>query len=416
MALQGCLVIVAECPTELAGALAAAGAFGIVETNVEDAPAAITAAKPAAIVLADPQAATDLPLANILTHKVTAAAPIIPVIARLPLDGALAYREALPVALDAPVSVLAARLSAALRVRTLHGAVLRRAEAAKGDGRPLPPARNNDPLDDATVIVAGRARSYPALAVAIGERVGLIGALSIETAAQYLKARDVDGLVVGDGFNPQDLQALLSLLAEDSKFRELPIGLLDGAAVALDHKLPGLVQSSDPALLVAHILPYVRLHAFEMRLKRILASLDAEGVLDPDTGLLRPDAFARDLERAIRDARERDSGLSIARLVFELNLAPRASVDAARLVSRLVRQVDFGCQEEDGSVLIAFTETDLRHAHVIARRIAGVLKDTMLQLDRRQPMAPAVTLAVLKSSDTASALLARVSTPAVAAE
>ena len=400
MALQGSLVIVAERPTELAGALAGAGAFGIVETNVADAPAAIVAARPAAIVLADPAAATDLPLATVLTHKVTAAAPIIPVIARLPLDGALAYREALPVALDAPVAVLAARLSAALRVRTLHGAVLRRAEAAKGDGRPLPPARNNDPLDDATVIVAGRARSYPALAVAIGERVGLIGALSLETAGQYLKARDVDGLVVGDGFSLQDLRPLLDLLADDRTFRDLP----------------GLVQSSDPALLVAHVLPYVRLHAFEMRLKRILASLDAEGVLDPDTGLLRPDAFTRDLERAIRDARERDSGLSLARLVFEINLAPRASVDAARLVSRLVRQVDFGCQEEDGSVLIAFTETDLKHAHVIARRIAGVLKDTMLQLDRQKPMAPAVTLAMLQPSDTVSSLLARVSAPAIAAE
>ncbi len=67
-------------------------------------------------------------------------------------------------------------------------------------------------------------------------------------------------------------------------------------------------------------------------------------------------------------------------------------------------------------MLIVFTETDLRHAHVIARRIAGALKDTMLQLDRQQPMAPAVTLATLKSSDTVTSLLARVSAPAIAAE
>jgi hypothetical protein len=322
----------------------------------------------------------------------------------------------LPLALDAPVSVLAARLSAALRVRTLHGTVLRRAEAAKTDGRPLPRASSNDPLDDATVIVAGRARSYPALAVAIGERVGLIGALSIETAAQYLKARDVDGLVVGDGFSLRNLRALLTVLAEDTTFRDLPIAILDGGEAALDYDLPGLVQNSDPTLLVAHVMPYVRLHAFEMRLKRILASLDADGILDPDTGLLHADAFARDLEGALRGAGERGTGLSIARLVFEPHLAPRASADTARLVSRLVRQVDFGCREEDGSVLIVFTETDLQHAQVIARRIAGALKDTMLQLDRQQPMAPAVTLATLKASDTVTSLLARVSAPAIAAE
>jgi hypothetical protein len=416
MPLQGSLVIVADRPTELARALGAAGGFAIIETHVANAPAAIEAAKPAAIILADTDAAIDVRLAKMLTEKVTAAAPIIPVLARLPLDGALAYREALPVALDAPVSVLTARLSAALRVRTLHGTVLRRAEAAKTDGRPLPPASSNDPLDDATVIVAGRARSYPALAVAIGERVGLIGALSIETAAQYLKARDVDGLVVGDGFSLRNLRALLTVLAEDTTFRDLPIAILDGGEAALDYDLPGLVQNSDPTLLVAHVMPYVRLHAFEMRLKRILASLDADGILDPDTGLLHADAFARDLEGALRGAGERGTGLSIARLVFEPHLAPRASADAARLVSRLVRQVDFGCREEDGSVLIVFTETDLQHAQVIARRIAGALKDTMLQLDRQQPMAPAVTLATLKASDTVTSLLARVSAPAIAAE
>ena len=34
----------------------------------------------------------------------------------------------------------------------------------------------------------------------VGERVGLIGALAVETAAKYLASRDVDGIMVGDGF------------------------------------------------------------------------------------------------------------------------------------------------------------------------------------------------------------------------
>ena len=51
------------------------------------------------------------------------------------------------------------------------------------------------------MLVAGRGRGYPALTVAIGERMGLIGALSIETARSYLGARDIDGVVIGDGFN-----------------------------------------------------------------------------------------------------------------------------------------------------------------------------------------------------------------------
>jgi hypothetical protein len=44
------------------------------------------------------------------------------------------------------------------------------------------------------------------------------------------------------------------------------------------------------------------------------------------------------------------------------------------LFSRLMRDIDFACQEQDGSIVAAVTETDLRIAHVIARRIASVLR------------------------------------------
>ena len=78
----------------------------------------------------------------------------------------------------------------------------------------------------------------------------------------------------------------------------------------------------------------------------------------------------------------------------------RASIDAARLFSRLVRNIDFACREHDGSILAAFTETDLRSAHVVARRIASVLKHTMLAPDReRRSIDPTVTLATLKPTD-----------------
>ena len=39
-----------------------------------------------------------------------------------------------------------------------------------------------DPLDDATVLLVGRGRHYPTLSVAVGERMGVMGALSIDTA------------------------------------------------------------------------------------------------------------------------------------------------------------------------------------------------------------------------------------------
>jgi PleD family two-component response regulator len=94
----------------------------------------------------------------------------------------------------------------------------------------------------------------------------------------------------------------------------------------------------------------------------------------------------------------------------------RTSLDAARLVSRLVRSADFACRQNDGSILFVFADTDLRSAHVAARRLASVLKHTMLRPDREQPhISPMVTLAALKSTDSALTLLERVTPRPVAA-
>jgi PleD family two-component response regulator len=155
-------------------------------------------------------------------------------------------------------------------------------------------------------------------------------------------------------------------------------------------------------------LPYVRLHAFGQRLKLMLKSLDARGMIDPDTGLLAHEAFWRDLNRAVDDAEKRGVGLSIARFSFD-GSDRRTGLDAARLLSRLMRQVDFACREADNSIFAVFTETDLRAAHVVARRIAAVLKNTMVAPEsKRSGIEAAVTLATLKPTDSVDSLIARV--------
>jgi hypothetical protein len=94
----------------------------------------------------------------------------------------------------------------------------------------------------------------------------------------------------------------------------------------------------------------------------------------------------------------------------------RTYLDAARLLSRLIRDVDFACREPDGSILAAFTATDLRSAHVVARRLASALRQTMLSPGRdRHEIQATVTLATLKANDNLNTLVARVgSRPQVA--
>jgi hypothetical protein len=416
MALQGPFVVVADSPApDVVEALRKAGAFPIVETNWADAAEAVDSVAPEAIVLAEPcdDRERSEEFSRALTERLEAkGGALTPVIARLRDDGAASVAGALAIAASLPAARIAQRASAALRVRTLHGTVLRRIETLTAHGSPAPELPQSDPLDDATVLVAGRGRTYPALAVAVGERVGLVGALSAENAARALNARDIDGIVIGDGFGPRIVQAMLTVLAEDVRFRDLPVTVLGGHAAVIEDfymHLPNLDRVAEgPERLVERFLPFVRLHAFAQRLKRMLKSLDAQGMIDPDTGLLAHDAFWRDLNRAVGEAEKRGVGLSIARFSFDRS-DRRSSLDAARLVCRLMRQVDFACREADDSIFAVFTETDLRAAHVIARRIASVLKHTMLIPDSNSGgIETAVTLATLKPSDNVESLIARV--------
>src|SRR5579864_8393498 len=436
MALQGPFVVVADSPAvDVVAALRAEGAFPIVEASWADAAAALASVEPEAIVLAEP---CGEPLRAAALAKALAAAgkkadraftPIVVAGAgddrgegaigflagsgeRTRDDGAAVLPDALAIAAQAPVERINRRLACLLRIRALHATVLRRTATLASRGELPPELPSSDPLDDATVLLIGRGRCFPALSVALGERVGLIGALSVESAARTLNARDIDGIVIGDGFGTRIVEALLTVLADDVRFRDLPVGVLGGHPAIVEPFCLGLANlertAEGPQRLVERFLPFVRVHAFGQRLRRMLKSLDAHGMVDPDTGLLGHEAFWRDLNRAVGDAEKRGVGLSMARFSFK-GSDRRSGLDAARLLARLMRQVDFACREADHSIFAVFTETDLRAAHLVARRLASVLKNTTMAPDRKHiGIEAAVTLATLRPTDSVDSLIARV--------
>ncbi|MBX9711802.1 MAG: GGDEF domain-containing protein [Xanthobacteraceae bacterium] len=299
---------------------------------------------------------------------------------------------------------LAARLNAALRVRTLHATVLRRVHDAN-----LPPVQlpANDPLNDANILLIGRGGLYPALSVALGERMGVIGALSIEAAAKHLGTRDVDGIALGDGFTARVVDAFLTVLSEDFRFRNLPVIVTGEVGPMRDYDLPNLEFSAGTPLDIAiNAVPLIRQNAFEARLNRALKSIDAGGLLDPRTGLLTQDAFTQDFTRAVEDSLARGSGLSVARFVFPV-IAERARLDAARILSRLMRRMDFATLRDDDSIVVVFAETDLRNARMIARRMASILRQTVIGDKKDVKLDPDVALATLLPNDSAQTIIER---------
>ena len=96
------------------------------------------------------------------------------------------------------------------------------------------------------------------------------------------------------------VEAFLTVLAQEPRFRDIPVAVIGEAPPEFAEALPNIDQvDADPARLVARMVPLVRMHAFETRLKRMLKSLDTEGMFDPQTGLLTRDSFWRDLGKVV---------------------------------------------------------------------------------------------------------------------
>src|SRR6202035_2454924 len=294
MSQQGPIIVVSpEGRPAFASALDEAKLFPVIDAGWGDVSRAVRELAPAAVLVAFSNTAQSG--LGALAKQIAAITPYLPLIAVDPTtwlpDNAIPFAQN-----GGNFDRLMARLRAALRVRTLHSTVMRRL----GDDRDAcPTLDDSDPARDATVLLIGRGASYPALSVALGARMGVVGAFSMEAAAKHLNTRDIDGIVLGEGFSPRVEDAFLTVLAEDARFRNLPVVLTtDGLAPAYD--LPNLeIISGEPALVAANALPLIRQHAFEAQLGRMLKSIDAGGLLDPRTGLLIPAAFERDFATAV---------------------------------------------------------------------------------------------------------------------
>ena len=148
----------------------------------------------------------------------TLCGPVVPVIARVRGDEDAAVPIALPSDGALPVGRLLARLQFATRVRALHATVLRRIDLfASHDGKlaNVPGRRCSRRRNCAD----RRTRSaLPDPQCRNGRASQDRRCTQCRGRGQTPQYRDIDGIVVGDGFSPRMVEAFLTVLAQDPRF------------------------------------------------------------------------------------------------------------------------------------------------------------------------------------------------------
>ena len=103
----------------------------------------------------------------------------------------------------------------------------------------------------------------------------MVGALSIE-AAPHLSNRDIDGIVLAEGFTSRVMDAFLTVLTEDAA--SPAAGHRRFGRTVPRYELPNLeIVTAGPTRVADMALPMIRQHAFEARLARSRRSTPGAG-------------------------------------------------------------------------------------------------------------------------------------------
>jgi len=278
MSLQGPIVVIAgQKNPDLADALAAAGAFPVIESSWSDAADAIARIEPAAVVMDAPKSPPRPPRRGPCGPRSTP--PVVPMCRWSP--GSPTGHAGNPARCRSrPMRRRPDRDPARFGVAGAHPPLRRRSagDALEGEcGGPSGPAGQRS----ARGRHRDRHRPRPDLSGAHhrGRRGGRPDRgderrdrRQIPHRARHRRHRDRRRI------HPLTIEAFLTVLAEDTRFRDLPIALLPGLPRRDRPEPPAQPGTSRrrPAEIVARILPLVRQHAFEARLQRQLAALEAK--------------------------------------------------------------------------------------------------------------------------------------------
>lgn len=320
------------------------------------------------------------------------------------------------------------RTRSLIRLNTMHEELVRRlGTSAKYGLDAPPPIAPPISIENATVLVLGDATDFGTIESALAARSTLIGALSANTAFDYLKRRDFDAVIVNAG---ADVAAYLDFVRDvrrNSRLYNLPLvmlvdpGALDDAEYLYSAGISDAVTKPySPQELQLRVDTLVRESRFRDSLRSIYDEAKHYATSDALTGLYNRGFLLEHLASVIADAGRTSQSVSLAAVTVanmaEINSmlgyarGDRVLRQVGETIGMLIRGEDLACRFSGCKFTILLPDTPVERAGVAVNRINGVISNTGFAVENHyHPISVSLVTGVagLEKDDTAESLVAR---------
>jgi len=320
------------------------------------------------------------------------------------------------------------RLSSLVRLNTMHEELVRRMNTSAKYGIDAPPAIiQPGNIDNATVMVLGDPTQFAMIELSLAKQATLVGAMSNETALDYLARRDFDAVIINAVSDIEPYVSFVNDVRRKSRLFNLPILMLAGRDELANYDQiynSGITDviakpySSEELKLRVNLL--VRESRFRDSLKEIYQKAKHLATSDSLTGLYSRGFLLEHVSAMVTDANRTSQGFSLAELSIgniqainsELGYAAgdRIIRQIGEVIGYLIRGEDLAARYSGSKFIIALPDTRVEQARYAIQRINGVIAHTEFVVDGHY--APVMvtlntTLAGFQLGDTAESLIER---------
>ena len=288
------------------------------------------------------------------------------------------------------------RLGALVRLNTMHEELVRRLNTSAKYGVDAPnitaPSRG---VDDTTVLIVGATETYPVIENTLAKHATLVGALTPETAIDYLNRRRFDTVIIDLDGDVAPYMELCQTVRRNSRLFNLPIVILADQSAFGAEGVAGcegvtdlIVKPVRPRELEARIVSLVSELRFRDSLRAIYKEARHMATSDGLTGLYSRGFLLEHLRSMINDACGRAGKFSLAFLdicnIDKINadygyvVGDRIIRQVGEMMGYLVRGEDLTARYSGGRFCVILPDTSIEAARIAVKRISGVVKCTEL--------------------------------------